>query len=156
MFFEHRTSEAWCSSYGLLKIKENTQSVRLDLMMQDVARLNSDCSSHWKIPGFLQIISDHFWICCCKPCRSQTSVAQAIDFRYLLRQNYKGFKSETGSPHCWSTSSIHCWGSMSFKNARLSRWCISEAASWMNRKWTVVCRSVSGNSSGKTFHRKSW
>jgi len=34
------------SSYGLLKIQENNQKVQLELLMQDVARLNSDCPVH--------------------------------------------------------------------------------------------------------------
>ena len=60
MFFEHRPSEVWFSSYGLLKIKENNQKVHLELLMQDVTRLNIDCPSHRKIPGFVPIISDLF------------------------------------------------------------------------------------------------
>jgi hypothetical protein len=61
MFFEHAPSEVWFSSYGLRKLKKkSTQNVNLELLMQDVARLNSDCLTHWKIPGFVSIISDLF------------------------------------------------------------------------------------------------
>jgi hypothetical protein len=31
VFYEHGPSEAWFSSYGLLEIKENAQSVHLEL-----------------------------------------------------------------------------------------------------------------------------
>jgi len=42
------------------KIEENTENVHLELLMQDVARLNIDCPSHWKIPSLFSIISDLF------------------------------------------------------------------------------------------------
>jgi hypothetical protein len=41
----------------------------------DIARLNSDCLPHWKIPRVVRIISDSFCIHCCKCWTWPTSVA---------------------------------------------------------------------------------
>jgi len=43
-------TEAWFSSYDLLKIKENVRIVRLELQRKMLACLKNDCLTGWTIP----------------------------------------------------------------------------------------------------------
>jgi hypothetical protein len=56
LFYEHRPAEAHFPNYGLLKIKENAQSVHFKLITQKVARLYPDYLTGRKIPGVIRII----------------------------------------------------------------------------------------------------
>jgi hypothetical protein len=56
MFYEHRPAEAHFPNYGLLKIKENAQSVHFELVTYQVARLYPDFLTGHKIPGVLRSI----------------------------------------------------------------------------------------------------
>jgi len=57
MLYEHRPAEAYFLNYGLLKIRENAQSVHFELIKQQFARLCPDYLTGRKIPGVIRIIS---------------------------------------------------------------------------------------------------
>jgi hypothetical protein len=80
ILYEHMPSEARFPSYDLLTIKDNSQCPPW-ASTQDVARLNSDCLTRWKIPIVVRIIWNSFCVRCCRSWTSQTSVSQTVDFR---------------------------------------------------------------------------
>jgi len=53
--------------------------------MQNVASLKSECLSHWKIQGVVQINSNPFCIRCCKPWASSTCVELTTVFQETLK-----------------------------------------------------------------------
>jgi hypothetical protein len=75
MFYEHRSAEEHFPNYGLLKIRENVQSVHFELIRQQVARLYPDYLTGRKIPGVVRIISNSSCFRCCRRQMSVASVA---------------------------------------------------------------------------------
>jgi hypothetical protein len=64
MLYEYGSSVVWFLSYGLLKIKADTECPAW-ASVPDVAHLNSNCLTCWKIPVGIPIISYLLWIHCC-------------------------------------------------------------------------------------------
>jgi len=117
--------------------------------MQVAASLKSECLSHWKIQGVVQINSNPFCIRRCKPWTSSTSV----ELTTVLE--VPGNLEERGSHAVGPPRPIHYSRNTLFKNSRTAIWKSGRAPSFMNLKRILVCRSISSNSAGMTFLRKS-
>jgi hypothetical protein len=105
----------------------------------------------------VRIISDPFCIHCGKCWTSLLALAQQKISDVHRDKNITDLNQGEEAGHAAGPPRpLHCYRNTLFKNSRSARRKCGRAPSCMNRKWMRVCRSISCNSSGRTFRRQLW
>ena len=119
---------------------------------QDVARLNSDCPTGWKIIGFVRIISNPFCIRLLQYWKSLNSAAQTLEFKCPPEIKILG---DTRQRNKQATVLVYLICSIVPETSRpriheIQGEDVVEYQCWIYHKWIVEWASISCNSSGRT------